>query len=714
MTLRVKTVEYAFAPSIASVASATARNFTQLAALYIPETTSRTFRSVILEVSCVENGAAAASATAVLMGVALGAVAIDTATVTQTIVNSGENQAFLFTRDVTAYFVTNYTGTTMTADCRLTMTGVVTQNAYAKLIITYEYDDAATTQLKTVRIPIDGNIGALTTGFTTIGAANQIPLLDEFLPEGGKTIRSYFFQMDVHTGTTAAATSALTMRYDGATSVVDTSFAYSLNSDCAVRRIDNLIALSTNATHSIEALVTSVTGSPFNCINGVLVITYSFTPFNNTTLNGAITNVATSVVVTSTTGWPAAPFTIQIENEKLRVTNVAGTTLTVTRGFNGTTGASHADTTAVLATILNSCILTAVDEAGWSGGTATGDKGRFARTVLITEPGLIQLGQSGVLLTCNDAGAISMDLRVGGQASRVYAHPATARSGMVSHMRRIDAGSVGGTAGMTLVRGHNDFVVDYFTTSGTAGSIGSNVSGLAFLNYTSGQSAFGGGDHNHTTTWMLLPYATGGLVQKKVQAAASTKTPIIPEADYYLMAVSYVLLCQTSGTAAGNLALVFNTETQAAEAEGAGWRELYSALFATDAEIGFTISYARGRTEFKRWPGDPDPDRLNVETARDYRFDTNVTASLIWQSYLMLTHNSITFNKTIAVTGSAGGTVTVNVRRAAGEDKEGMLLWTGTRSGDGNVTAVLFEDTSIKFTETRETDALVGRSGNWT
>lgn len=714
MTLRTKTVEYAFAPSIALVATATARNFPQLAALYIPETTGRTFRSVILEVACEDNVATAASVTAVLMGVALGGVAIDTATVTQTITNSGENCTYLWTRDVTAYFVTNYTGTSMTADARLTVTGPSTHNAYAKLIITYEYDDSATTQLKTVKIPIDGSVGNLTTSFSTIGGvSNQIPLLDEFLPEAAKFIRSYFFQMDTHTGTSGAATSALTMRYDGATSVPETSWGFTLGSDTTRRRIDNLSGLSTSSASSIEALVTSTTASPFPCISGVLVITYSFTPFNGTTLNGAIDSSVTSINVTSASGWPTAPYTIQVDNEKLRVTNVVSNTLTVTRGFDGTTAASHADLAEVLPTILNSVVLTAVDEAGWCGGTATGDKGRFARTVLVTEPGFIQLRQSGVFITLNDSNTVSLDLRVGSQPSRVFVHGAAARCGMMSVMRRIDAGASGG-AGMTLARGYNDLVVDYFSTSGTVGNLGSNISGLVYLNYTSGQSAFGGGDHNHTVTWRVLPYETGGLAQKKTKAAAGIRTPIIPETNYYVMAVSYVLMTQTSGTTSSNLALTFQCEVQSGEAEGAGWRAIYSALYSTDAEIGNSIMFARGRSEFKRWPSDPDTSRLDVETARDYRFDVNLNNSTIWQGYMLLTYNSITFSKTIAITGSGGGTVNVSVRRAGGEDNEGMLLWSGSRTGDGNVTATLFEDTSLKFTETRENDTLVGRSGNWT
>lgn len=712
MTIRTKTVEYAFPLATAAVATAVARDFTTIT-VTIPETTSRTFKSVHLEISAVDNVATAANVTAVLMGIQLNAIAIDSATVTQTITNSGENQSFLWTRDVTSYFVTNWTGTSMTALARLTVTGVATINATAKLVITYEYDDSATTQLKTVRIPIDGNTGNLTTGLANVGGvANQIPLLDEFLPEANKTIRSYFFQMDIHTGTTAAAAAALTMRYDGATSVTDTSWAYTLASDTFYRRIDVLTGLSTSATHSIEASTSSTTGAPFPCLNGVLVVTYTFDVVTNTTLNGAIDSAVTSVDVTDASAWPTVyPFTVQVDNEKLRVTGRTSNTLTVTRGFDGTTAAAHSTGAAVLATIMNSIMTTAVDESGWSGGTATGDKGRFKRNFLCAEPGLIELKQSGVQLFFSDAGVVTLDLRLGAQPSRTFAHAATVRCGGMSAMRRGDAGAVGGSGG-TVTRGRNDFVCDYFTTSATAGNIGSNFSGWVFFNYTSGQSAPGGGDHNHSTAWMTLPYETGGNVQKKVKAAAGIKTPVIPETYYYLTGVSLWLACMTSGTAAANLAIAAHGEVQAAEGDGAGWEPLYSALYSSDAEIGPFLCVARSRTAFKRWVGDNSGGPLDIETARDYRFDCNVSAAIIFQAVNWVTYHTMTFSKVVNVTGSGGGSVTVNIRRA--EFEPGTLLWTGSRTGDGTVMATLVDDIDTKFTEAREDDTHVGRSGNWT
>lgn len=66
-----------------------------------------------------------------------------------------------------------------------------------------------------------------------------------------------------------------------------------------------------------------------------------------TTLASQTTNSATTMTVTALTGYPAqTPWTAIIDEgtaseEVVTVTNVAGTTLTVTRGVDGTSGVSH-------------------------------------------------------------------------------------------------------------------------------------------------------------------------------------------------------------------------------------------------------------------------------------------------------------------------------------------------------------------------------------
>lgn len=66
-----------------------------------------------------------------------------------------------------------------------------------------------------------------------------------------------------------------------------------------------------------------------------------------TTLGGNISNSATSFTVAATTGFPAStPYVLALDygsasEELVVVTGVAGTTLTVTRAFSGTSGQSH-------------------------------------------------------------------------------------------------------------------------------------------------------------------------------------------------------------------------------------------------------------------------------------------------------------------------------------------------------------------------------------
>ena len=68
-------------------------------------------------------------------------------------------------------------------------------------------------------------------------------------------------------------------------------------------------------------------------------------PAEDTTLDGSINASVTTITVTSSADFPLeGEFRIQIESEILLVTAGWGTTSwTVTRGLDGTTGASHAD-----------------------------------------------------------------------------------------------------------------------------------------------------------------------------------------------------------------------------------------------------------------------------------------------------------------------------------------------------------------------------------
>jgi hypothetical protein len=635
----IKTIEYVFALDTATVATATARDFAQIAALAIPETSARTFRSVILEVSCLETDATAGDLTAVLLGIKLGAVARDDATVTQTITNSGENQSWLFSRDVTAYFATNYTGASMTSDCRLTVTGRGTNNATAKLIITYEYDDTSTTQIKTVKIPIDGNIGALTGAFTNVGQASQWPALDTFLPESSKVYRKIWFEMDVNEGTVAASAPnpSLDMRYDGATTISDGLHEDALASARWYRRIDVLDSLSTASAHSIEAQ-TSNTNMPFACLQGVICVTYEF--------------------ASSSTA------------------------------------------------IINSIQIPLCQEEGHAGGATAADLSRIRKIISVQEPGTIALVQSGVLLSYNDGGGLDMDLRGGSQAARVFTHLGVVRCGGITIGRRMDAGSVGGVAGIAIVKGFNTFTLDYFSDSALTLERGSIVTGMLYLNYTSGKASTGLGAHNHTVQFLIEGYVASGFSTVRETAAFA---PVIPQADYW-SDVGFLFNLLTSSTASGSLGLEISAEVLSGEGAENGWRHLFGASRSADAECGPSVSYCDAHGQFDRYTQDKDTNRLAAEGSRKYRLTCSNTSPNFQLSMLVTYHTlSSTISGTVTGYTGDGSGITVDAHRVDTGEKINSAV---TAAGGGYTMKWYDSIAASVFVHAQQDGTHIGRSPN--
>src|ERR1700744_5996876 len=67
-----------------------------------------------------------------------------------------------------------------------------------------------------------------------------------------------------------------------------------------------------------------------------------------TTLNGGITSSTTSVTLTDASTWPAGNFRVIVDSEIMYCTSRSSNVLTVVRGQEGTTAASHADLTAAV------------------------------------------------------------------------------------------------------------------------------------------------------------------------------------------------------------------------------------------------------------------------------------------------------------------------------------------------------------------------------
>jgi len=115
-----------------------------------------------------------------------------------------------------------------------------------------------------------------------------------------------------------------------------------------------------------------------------------------TTLNGAIDDVTTTVILVNGNAFPPSsktPYTIVCEAEEMTVTNRSSNTLTVTRGVNGSTAVSHLDTTAVTGDYTQARNYENNDYVlGWP--TQTGELGPASRALTSIVGGQLQINWS--------------------------------------------------------------------------------------------------------------------------------------------------------------------------------------------------------------------------------------------------------------------------------------------------------------------------------
>ena len=288
MATRLKTVKYAF-PALAALTNNTLTTLTQIT-VYLPETGTKTFRSVVAHVTMDDIiTATGGSLTTKTLNCRVGAAAYTSVANANTLTNSGENASFWLSADYTSHFTTNWTGASMTCDFQLqinqstgTTTGMV--NVCVTLDITYEYDDTSTTHVKTVMIPLNAPVAAIATTATTY---DTIPVLDTYLPEATKTYRSIFVVMQGNEHRNAATTDhTLTLRIGTAT-VTTGNYEGSLASDRFFRYVWNATGVypSTAATQTWQP---TATVARVNHFQAYLVVTYEFDPSASSTIMNSV------------------------------------------------------------------------------------------------------------------------------------------------------------------------------------------------------------------------------------------------------------------------------------------------------------------------------------------------------------------------------------------------------------------------------------------
>ncbi len=289
MTTRLQTVEYAF-PTLNSLTNNTLTNLSQIT-LYFPETGTKTFRSVIARVTFDDIvTATGGTVTTKTLSLRLGAASYTTVANANSMANSGENGSFELAANFTSHFAANWTGTSMTCDFQVTInqttgTTLGMANVSVTLEITYEFDDASTTQLKTVRIPLNAPTGALATSATTV---DTFPALDTYLPEASKVYRDIFVVVQGNEARNGATTDHTITISVGGTTVTTGNYEGALASDRWYRYVFDLTAAGFTGTGSTQNFQLSATVARCNHAQAYAVVTYEYDESTSTTIMNSL------------------------------------------------------------------------------------------------------------------------------------------------------------------------------------------------------------------------------------------------------------------------------------------------------------------------------------------------------------------------------------------------------------------------------------------
>lgn len=346
-------------------------------------------------------------------------------------------------------------------------------------------------------------------------------------------------------------------------------------------------------------------------------------------------------------------------------------------------------------TIYNSLLLGAIDTTGWAGGTTTGDADAWGRNIYIQEPGTITLKESGVFIGSNDLGGYTLNLAVGLQGNTAFTHTASSlQLGQFTTMHRIDAGGAAGVNFTTLVRGKNSYKI--VARSGTSVA-GWGLNGFLILNYTSGVPSDGVGAHSSSKFYLLSPSNNDGQIEQ-----VNSKSCTIAESNYWLNGVvteSWVNMDNTT-----NSSIAIHAERLVGEGEESGWETLGVIQYRTDNENHFLNGRYASRKAWRRWPGDTDSDRLDLESSRSFRLDTPVLSTSAYG--LWVTYHSIESTVSGNISGSGGGTVNIYLCRAS----TGERLLSTSRVGDGTYSFDWLEDTEDVYVVAYESSSYKGVS----
>lgn len=662
MATVAKTVYYAWPMLTASIAPATltgsgANEFYTITAslrtktMYFPETSSRVFKSVGLDIGWMDGLSVVQSIFGYGIDLKVSGSNIsssynylsNTAADANVFLNTGENIAVLFgPYDFTNYFNTNISSLSSSVDLDLTIywrttssigasnTSSAAFNYTSKLFATYEHEDTDTTYIKTAIIPLNSPTSSISTSTNLIlGRIDSIPILSGsggFLPESNIVIRDYFMEIEGNETT----------------------------------------ALSTNFN-----ITSSITSSTSNYITNFGLIQRALT---SDRFDRFIWNIPTSSLPDLTVSHSFGMNTAQSSNAFRHVCP----TLYVTYEYNKT-NTNRILNTVLLPQFINSPI-----------GYSVESSASFVdRTFRILDSNL-ELRQSALRLNWGDNSSVgTMRIKTGNQSDyKIYNDNGGAICGMKNLQHRIDNEAEFGS-GLDIVRGLNQISSSIFTTSTSI--FATNVNGLYILNYHSDVPSTG---IDNSTKYHIFNDRTFTSTINPVALLYTSSIPLTNSGSTYIIGQGSIFYTPTVGSQAYN----FDTKIKTGEKNGLGYENIYSDMIVTDAELGSTYSTLGYGDYFARYLEAPFSTYLDPWKERQFRVLT-IGVRYGLQRFVNISKYSYPLSGSIFNYDGDGSGYTVNIYDAVNDS----LLYTLTTTTGGKFNTTWYDNTNLMYARVTDT-----------
>jgi len=275
---RTKTVEFFVGQNVSTGGIASGTSATYDFTAYFPDAVSSPIRSAYVLYHTVIS-AADASATQFQLGLQGGS--LTTLSSPAVIDQTGESQPAMMRLNATSVLQGIVTGSG-NYNLRFTtsITGPVRYGELAKLIVTYDYNDAATTQIKTITAFIGQE-----TATKAAGASSTFNLAALNLPENSVTVRSSWAETQAYTYQSSDAAYNLSFQWDSETAK-NIAWTGTTNSYSIYALITPVNTFTPGSSHTFT--VTNNSGGTLSGINAFLALTYEFNYSNSTELMNSL------------------------------------------------------------------------------------------------------------------------------------------------------------------------------------------------------------------------------------------------------------------------------------------------------------------------------------------------------------------------------------------------------------------------------------------